>query len=122
MNQRQELTSLIKQAGTILHTHRCRLCKASDKIDRNWKKVGRSGFVVHHLEYREGEKTHKDFDKSLKGRISYYTYLLPIIKKFKTKFRYLCNKCHHNFSTRFDKKRLGAPLLRRYLALRRETK
>ena len=127
MNQRQELTSLIKQCGTILHTHKCRQCGASDTVDRNWKKRGRSGFVVHHCDYVKGEKTHSDFPKTMKGRISYYKYLIPIIKsrpntKIKQWWAYLCNKCHYNFSKHFDKKRMGAKLWRKMSSLRRITK
>ena len=122
LNQQQTLILLKKQCGTILKTHRCHLCKASDTIPRNWKKRGRGGFTIHHLIYREGEKIHSDFEKSLKGRISYYEYLLPIVKKFPKKFRYLCNKCHFNFSKHFDKNRMGDTLLRKMMKLRRETK
>ena len=81
MNQKLELRELKKQAGKILGSNRCWVCKSSDKVDRNWTKRGRSGFTVHHLEYTEGEKIHSDFDKGLKGRIEYYNYLMPIIKK-----------------------------------------
>ena len=127
MNQQLELKSLKMKVGKILHTHRCKLCKASDKIDKNWKKAGRGGFLVHHCDYVKGEKIHSDFTKTLKGRIDYYKYLIPIIMKrpntkVKIWWRYLCNKCHYNFSRHFDRKRLGPQLLRRYLALRRETK
>jgi len=122
LNQQQELILLKKEVGNILHTHRCWTCKASDKVDRNWTKRGRGGFTAHHLEYREGEKIHSDFAKTLKGRIEYYKYLIPIIKKFPTKFKYLCNKCHYNFSKHFDKSRMGAKLLRKMMSLRRLTR
>ncbi len=122
MNQQQTLITLKKKIGTILHTHRCYTCKASDTIQRNWKKVGRGGFTAHHLQYREGEKIHSDFPKTLKGRISYYIYLIPIVRKFPKAFRYLCNKCHYNFSKHFDKKRMGNVLMRRMMTLRRLTK
>ena len=122
MNQQLELKSLKMKVGKILHTHRCFTCKASDTVDRNWKKSGRGGFTAHHLEYREGEKTHSDFPKTLKGRIEYYIYLIPIIKRFPKMFRYLCNKCHYNFSKHFDRKRMGATLMRRMMTLRRLTK
>jgi len=122
MNQTQQLTILKKEVGTILHTHRCFTCKASDTVDRNWKKGGRGGFTAHHLEYREGEKIHSDFPKTLRGRIEYYIYLIPIVRKFPKAFRYLCNKCHYNFSKHFDRKRMGTALMRRMMTLRRLTK
>lgn len=58
----------------------------------------RSGFTIHHLEYRKGEKTHKNF----LSRLKYYLYLKPIIKKaykdgtLYDKFAFLCNQCHHS--------------------------
>jgi len=122
MNQSQQLIILKKEVGTILHTRRCFVCKASDTVDRNWKKKGRGGFTAHHLEYREGEKIHSDFAKTLKGRIEYYNYLLPIIKQFPKKFKYMCNKCHYNFSKHFDKSRMGKQLLSKMMKLRRLTK
>jgi len=50
------------------------------------------GFTIHHLEYKKGEKIHSDFST----RLAYYTYLLPIVKKDKTRFAFLDNKCHHS--------------------------
>ena len=122
MNQQLELKSLKMQIGKILHTHRCFTCKASDKIDRNWLKRGRGGFTAHHLEYREGEKIHSDFAATPKGRILYYIYLIPIVRKFPKAFKYLCNKCHFNFSRHFDKNRMGEVLMRKMMILRRLTK
>ncbi len=61
-------------------------------------KKPKSGFTIHHLEYRIGEKTHKDFT----SRLKYYQYLMPIIKKFHkkgkvhSKFMFLCNACHQS--------------------------
>lgn len=52
----------------------------------------KSGFTIHHLEYRPGEKTHKDFS----DREKYYKYLTPIVKKHLNKFAFLCNACHHS--------------------------
>jgi len=54
-------------AGKILHTSKCWTCGASNKNPRNWIKKGRGGFTIHHLEYRNGEKMHSDFPKTLKG-------------------------------------------------------
>ena len=122
MNQQLELKSLKMQIGKILHTHRCFTCKASDTIPRNWLKRGRGGFTAHHLEYREGEKIHSDFPSTTKGRILYYIYLIPIVRKFPKAFKYLCNKCHFNFSRHFDKNRMGEVLMRKMMILRRFTR
>jgi hypothetical protein len=56
------------------------------------------GFTIHHLEYRKGEKTHKNF----LSRLKYYQYLKPIILKalkdgtIHIIFAFLCNACHHS--------------------------
>lgn len=57
-----------------------------------------SGFTIHHLCYREGEKNHKDFS----DRLKYYEYLAPIVY-FALElgilswcFAFLCNKCHNS--------------------------
>ena len=50
------------------------------------------GFTVHHLKYKLGEKIHSDFG----NRLDYYTYLLPIVKKTRSRFAFLCNACHHS--------------------------
>lgn len=50
------------------------------------------GFTFHHLEYREGEKTHKHF----KSRLKYYEYLKPILKEYPKEFAFICNACHHS--------------------------
>jgi hypothetical protein len=61
-------------------------------------KKPKSGFTIHHLVYRKGEKNHKDFI----SRLEYYKYLKPIILKYKkrgnlhSKFMFLCNACHHS--------------------------
>jgi len=122
-NQKEELRILRIEAGRILGTSICWTCHASNKIDKNWKrKNGRSGFTIHHLEYRFNEKKYKDFGRSPKDKIEYYNYLLPIIKEHPTKFKYLCNKCHINFSQHFDRRRLSDILLKRLLKLRKITK
>jgi hypothetical protein len=50
------------------------------------------GFTVHHLKYKFGEKIHSDFAT----RLDYYMFLLPIVTKHKSRFAFLCNKCHHS--------------------------
>jgi hypothetical protein len=57
-----------------------------------------SGFTIHHLTYRKGEKTHRDFS----SRLEYYRFLTKILQKFhkqnklSTNFAFLCNACHHS--------------------------
>lgn len=51
-----------------------------------------SGFTIHHLEYKKGEKTHKNF----LDRLKYYKYLRPIVKKNPKRFAFLCNPCHNS--------------------------
>lgn len=50
------------------------------------------GFTIHHLEYKKGEKTHKQF----LDRLKYYIYLRPIVKKNPKRFAFLCNPCHNS--------------------------
>ena len=78
-------------------------------------KKPKSGFTIHHLEYRTGEKTHKDFT----SRLKYYQYLSPIIKKFHkkghvhSKFMFLCNACHQSLDvTRGLNRRKKSNLIR----------
>jgi hypothetical protein len=57
-----------------------------------------SGFTIHHLCYREGEKTHKNF----LDRLKYYKYLAPIVYFTQELgilsycFAFLCNQCHNS--------------------------
>jgi len=76
------------------------------------------GFVIHHLEYRVKEKTHKNFFK----RLRYYKYLKPIIYKagddgtIYSKFAFLCNACHHSIDgPRGLKRRKPANVMRLFL-------
>ena len=61
-------------------------------------KMPKPGFVIHHCEYVEGEKTHKDF----RSRLKYYKYLGPIVQNRAKEgtlhryFAFLCNQCHHS--------------------------
>lgn len=59
-------------------------------------KSAKSGFTLHHLEYRAGEKTYKDFG----SRETYYKYLAPIIEQYSDKFLFLCNSCHTSLDGR----------------------
>lgn len=47
-------------------------------------------FNFHHVEYRAGELTYRDFNDGLK----YNEYILPIIEKMPDKFFLLCKPCH----------------------------
>ena len=57
------------------------------------------GFVFHHCEYPDGEKTHRDFT----SRLKYHQYLKKTVfpKHIKlgdlhTVIGFLCNACHHS--------------------------
>lgn len=72
---------LITEAASLLG-RRCALCHRKFKHPKGW--------LVHHEKYKKGEKRHGDFD----NRLSYYEYLLPIIRKEKNRFKLLENPCH----------------------------
>jgi len=72
------------------------------------------GFVIHHLKYKKGEKTHRDFI----NRLKYYQFLLPIIKKgnIYDDFAFICNACHHSIDgPRGLKRRKKMNVLRLFL-------
>ncbi len=57
-------------------------------------------FTIHHREYREGEKTYKDFKINGKpDKLGYYRYLTPIIKRYPKTFRLLHHKHHYMAET-----------------------
>ena len=77
-----------------------------------------SGFTIHHLVYRKGEKTHRDFT----SRLKYYQFLKDILKKSTKKgtlhsdFAFLCNACHHSIDgPRGLKRRKKMNVLRLFL-------
>lgn len=71
-----------------------------------------SGFTIHHLKYKKGEKTHKQF----LDRLKYYIYLRPIVKKNPKRFAFLCNACHHSIDgPRGLNRRKRANVLRLFL-------
>jgi hypothetical protein len=57
-----------------------------------------AGFTIHHLCYRDNEKTHKNF----LSRLKYYQYLAPIVYFaaylgiLEYCFAFLCNPCHNS--------------------------
>ena len=123
MNQKERIRELKIEAAKTLKTTKCWVCGESYRKERNWKRRGgRSGFTIHHVTYRVAEKIHSDFPKTDKGRIEYYEYLIPILGKHPKKFKYLCNKCHINFSRNFSRRRLNPNLYRKMGMLRKITK
>ena len=77
-----------------------------------------SGFTIHHLVYKEGEKTFRDFS----SRLKYYKYLKPLIygrAEFglhHREFAFLCNACHHSIDgPRGLKRRKPLNVLRLFL-------
>jgi len=87
MNKLNEIKQQRKKIAEILGG-RCKVC---------CKKFGKA-FHFHHVVYRLGEKTYKDFEssKSIKNWIEYTEYILPIIKQYPKEFELLCQK-HHRF-------------------------
>jgi len=87
MNQIEEIKMERKQVADLMGGA-CAVCA---------KKFGKA-FHFHHITYRQGEKTHKDFkaSKSIKNWIAYNKYILPIIKQHLCEFALLCQK-HHRF-------------------------
>jgi len=82
---------IIFELGQLISGGVCEICLKKMQKPR-------SGFTVHHLCYREGEKTHKNF----LDRLKYYKYLAPIVY-FTAElgilsycFAFLCNQCHNS--------------------------
>ncbi len=71
-----------KRIALLLFGGICMVCE---------KKFGK-WFAFHHLEYREGEKTYRDF----KSTVDYLEYVLPIIENDPSNFLLFC-KSHHHF-------------------------
>lgn len=82
-----QLDSIFSQFVKLFQS-RCYTCRG--------KYTTKQAFVIHHREYREGEKTYKDFNGD---KLAYYTYLLPIILKHHKEFRLLHYKHHYLVET-----------------------
>ena len=84
----------------------CAVCKKKKKV-----------MQFHHLEYREGELTNKDF----KNNDDYQLYILPIIDDRPEDFEYLC-RSHHWKVTKATKSEETRKQLERLVEIVRETK
>ena len=51
----------------------------------------RKGFLFHHREYKDGEKTYRDFPDTFQ----YNAYVIPIVDREPNRFFLLCRKHHH---------------------------
>ena len=87
MNQNEKIKEDRRQTATLFDSV-CYVCG---------KPIGKA-FHFHHVRYRKGEKTYKDFDasKSRKNWFAYTNYILPMINQHPTEFALLCQK-HHKF-------------------------
>ena len=89
----QELNELFLSVAKLFKS-RCHICHEPCS--------SASGFVFHHREYRQGEKTHGDFklQNGKSDRLAYHRYLVPIIKIHHKHFRLIHNS-HHHIATQF---------------------
>lgn len=78
----------------------CWVCKKPYDVEESW--------VVHHWEYKEGEKTYDDFrfPDGRKDRLNYYRYLVPLIlgmprKEARRRFRLIHNTHHYEAEMRW---------------------
>lgn len=90
INKTQEAVNNIKRSlGEFLNGGKCEICHTP------WSK---RGMTIHHITYKDEEKTHSDFGRDLKGKLEYYTYLEPIVRKEPERFSYLCNPHHQSIT------------------------
>lgn len=82
-----------------LFNYRCALCHGICLEGKGW--------TIHHRKYRRNksgqiiEKIYSDFklDNGKPDRLSYYKYLIPLVKKQKRRFALLHHKCHYAVGT-----------------------
>ena len=80
MNKKEEIKKYKRQVATLFDSV-CYVCN---------KKYGKN-FHFHHLKYKDGELTYKDF----KNNDDYQKYILPIIEQRPLDFELLCHKHHY---------------------------
>ena len=106
MSQREQInqikTSLMKLPQ---FRSRCAMCHT---------KKSKSGFIFHHRNYIQDEKTYSDFPNGL----AYHQYLEPLIRADPKRFRLLCSDHHQALERAL---RYGPSLWRRLNWLRRDT-
>jgi len=83
----EEFHQLFRQVVKLFRS-RCWIC--------NGKYNQKEAFVIHHRDYNKTEKIYSDF-KTTDGKLdklSYYRYLIPIVKQNPKRFRLLHHKHH----------------------------
>lgn len=98
LNQNQEVWDLIFSLAKLFR-YRCALCGEKCLEGKGW--------TIHHRKYKRNksgqiiEKIYSDFklDNGKPDRLSYYKYLIPIVKKEFRRFALLHHKCHYAVGT-----------------------
>ena len=80
MNKKERIKKWKKQVSALFDS-RCYVCE---------KKYGKK-FHFHHLTYKDGELTYRDFTNN----DDYQYYILPIIEQRPSDFELLCHKHHY---------------------------
>jgi hypothetical protein len=116
--KKSEVEELNKLFASIikLFQSRCWICKGKYNLNES--------FVIHHKKYLVSDKIYSDFKKeNSKGKLvpdklSYYKYLIPIIKNDSKRFLLLHHKCHYSlgFICRFGEEKLKRLLLARKMS------
>jgi len=94
MNKKDLVKKYKRQVATEFFHSECYVCQ---------KRYGKN-FHFHHIAYRDGEKTYRDFYNN----DDYQLYILPIIEDRSLDFELLCNKHHYlvEILKRFKSERL----------------
>ena len=79
IKQKEKKKIELKQQAASWFNHKCSVCKKKKKV-----------MQFHHLEYKDNEKTNKDF----KNNLDYQLYILPIVNDRPEDFEYLCRSDH----------------------------
>ena len=80
MNKKDDIKKYKRQVAKIFASE-CYICG---------KRYGKN-FQFHHIRYREGNKTYRDFHSNT----AYQSYILPIIHDNPWDFELLCHKHHY---------------------------
>lgn len=85
----------IKQSLAKLQNfkNRCFVCHA---------KLHKKGMTFHHKFYVTGDIVRSNYPKNEKGTLDYYTALEQVIRKYPSRFLYVCNP-HHQSITRLSR-------------------
>ena len=105
INKKDKIKKLKEEAAEFFDSV-CAVCIKKKKV-----------MQFHHYEYREGEKTNKDF----KNNDDYQLYILPIVIGRPEDFEYLC-RSHHWKVTKATKTKETRRQLEQLLDVVRRTK